>query len=251
MDARRSESSLGGKVYLCNSGAEAVEAAIKVVRKARPRGDVVVVHGAFHGRTYGALSATPQESKQAAFAPLVPGFRVVEATAAALSEAVDERTAAVLLEPIQGETGVNVLGEDALRAARAARPRGGSGPAPGGRARAPRARARGARPRTDAGLRYRRARTRGGAPRAVRAAARRERHRTRHRAPVAGADRRGGRDRRGAREAACRPRGLRPCAGLCPEGSSSTTISVASTWTPCTPFSAASPTGRGDAATSS
>ncbi len=81
---------------------------------------MVVVHGAFHGRTYGALSATPQESKQAAFAPLVPGFRVVEPTAVALSEAVDERTAAVLLEPIQGETGVNVLGEDALRAARAA-----------------------------------------------------------------------------------------------------------------------------------
>jgi len=112
--------SLGGKVFLCNSGAEANEAAIKLARKARPRGDVVVVHGAFHGRTYGALSATPQESKQAAFAPLVPGFRVVEPTAAALSEAVDERTAAVLLEPIQGETGVNVLGEDALRAARAA-----------------------------------------------------------------------------------------------------------------------------------
>src|SRR5437763_467760 len=105
--------SLGGKVYLCNSGAEANEAAIKLARKAHPEGDVVVVHGAFHGRTYGALSATPQESKQAAFAPLVPGFRAVEPTAVALSEAVDERPAAVLLEPIQGETGVNVLGEDA------------------------------------------------------------------------------------------------------------------------------------------
>jgi len=112
--------SLGGRVYLCNSGAEANEAAIKLARKAHPEGDVVVVHGAFHGRTYGALSATPQESKQAPFAPLVPGFRAVEPTAVALSEAVDERTAAVLLEPIQGETGVNVLGEDALRAARAA-----------------------------------------------------------------------------------------------------------------------------------
>jgi predicted acetylornithine/succinylornithine family transaminase len=107
------------RVFLCNSGAEANEAAIKLARKARPAGDVVVAHGAFHGRTYGALSATPQESKQAAFAPLVPGFRVVEPSAAALSEAVDERTAAVLLEPIQGETGVNVLAEDALHAARA------------------------------------------------------------------------------------------------------------------------------------
>src|SRR5438105_6606373 len=118
--ARLVDLSLGGKAYLCNSGAEANEAAIKLARKAKPAGDVVVVHGAFHGRTYGALSATPQESKQAAFAPLVPGFRVVEPTAAALSGAVDERTAAVLLEPIQGETGVNVLAGDALRAVRAA-----------------------------------------------------------------------------------------------------------------------------------
>ena len=71
---RLSAISLGGRVYFANSGAEANEAAIKLARKARPRGDIVVVHGAFHGRTYGALSATPQESKQAPFAPLVPGF---------------------------------------------------------------------------------------------------------------------------------------------------------------------------------
>ena len=67
-------------MYFCNSGAEASEAAIKLVRKAHPGGDVVVVYGAFHGRTYGALSATPQESKQAPFAPLVPGFRAVDPT---------------------------------------------------------------------------------------------------------------------------------------------------------------------------
>src|SRR5437660_4320967 len=103
------ESSLGGKAYLCNSGAEANEAAIKLARKARPAGDVVVVYGAFHGRTYGALSATPQETKQAPFAPLVPGFRVVAPEPQALAGAVDERTAAVVLEPIQGETGVHVL----------------------------------------------------------------------------------------------------------------------------------------------
>ena len=78
---RLSESSLGGKVFFCNSGAEANEAAIKLARKARAGGDVVVVNGAFHGRTYGALSATPQEAKQAPFAPLVPGFRAVEADA--------------------------------------------------------------------------------------------------------------------------------------------------------------------------
>jgi predicted acetylornithine/succinylornithine family transaminase len=117
---RLSRSSLGGKVFFCNSGAEANEAAIKLVRKARPGGDVVVVLGAFHGRTYGSLSATPQEAKQAPFAPLVPGFRAVEPTAAAITAAVDERTAAVLLEPIQGESGVNVLSEECLQAARAA-----------------------------------------------------------------------------------------------------------------------------------
>ncbi len=117
---RLSRSSLGGKVFFCNSGAEANEAAIKLVRKARPAGDVVVVRGAFHGRTYGSLSATPQEAKQAPFAPLVPGFRAVEPTAEAIAAAVDERTAAVMLEPIQGESGVNVLSAECLRAARTA-----------------------------------------------------------------------------------------------------------------------------------
>jgi acetylornithine/N-succinyldiaminopimelate aminotransferase len=115
---RLSRSSLHGKVFFCNSGAEANEAAIKLARKARLGGDVVVVHGAFHGRTYGALSATPQESKQAPFAPLVPGFRAVDPTPAAISAAVDAHTAAVFLEPIQGETGVNVLSEETLKAAR-------------------------------------------------------------------------------------------------------------------------------------
>jgi acetylornithine/N-succinyldiaminopimelate aminotransferase len=115
---RLSQSSLGGKVYFCNSGAEANEAAIKLARKAKARGDVVVVHHAFHGRTYGALSATPQEAKQAPFAPLVPGFKVVAPEPGALTAAIDEHTAAVLLEPIQGETGVNVLSEELLLAAR-------------------------------------------------------------------------------------------------------------------------------------
>ncbi len=115
-----SESSLGGKVFFCNSGAEANEAAIKLARKARAAGDVVVVHGAFHGRTYGALSATPQESKQAPFAPLVPGFRAVAPEPDALRAAVDARTAAVLVEAIQGESGVHVLSAELLAAAREA-----------------------------------------------------------------------------------------------------------------------------------
>jgi len=117
---RLSASSLGGKVFFCNSGAEANEAAIKLVRKARHGGDIVVLTGAFHGRTYGALSATPQEAKQAPFAPLVPGFRAVPADPSAVAAAVDGNTAAVVLEPIQGETGVHVLSEALLQAARAA-----------------------------------------------------------------------------------------------------------------------------------
>jgi predicted acetylornithine/succinylornithine family transaminase len=117
---RLSDSSLGGKVFFCNSGAEANEAAIKLARKARPAGDFVVALGAFHGRTYGSLSATPQEAKQAPFAPLVPGFRAVEPTPEAIAGAVDASTAAVILEPIQGESGVHVLSEETLQAARTA-----------------------------------------------------------------------------------------------------------------------------------
>ncbi len=120
LSARLAESSLGGKVFLCNSGAEAIEAAIKLVRRARPQGNVVVLQGAFHGRTYGALSATPQEAKQAPFAPLVPGFVVVPRDPAALAAAVDSHTAAVLLEPIQGESGIHVLPDELLHAAREA-----------------------------------------------------------------------------------------------------------------------------------
>jgi acetylornithine/N-succinyldiaminopimelate aminotransferase len=112
--------SFGEAVFFCNSGAEANEAAIKLVRKARPRGDVVVFHGAFHGRTYGALSATPQESKQAPFAPLVPGFRAIPVDPEAVREAVDERTAAVLMEPVLGESGVHPMPAEVLRAAREA-----------------------------------------------------------------------------------------------------------------------------------
>jgi predicted acetylornithine/succinylornithine family transaminase len=126
LSARLAESSLGGKVFLTNSGAEAIEAAIKLVRRARPGGNVVVLQGAFHGRTYGALSATPQESKQAPFAPLVPGFVVVPKDPGALAAAVDERTAAVLVEPIQGETGIHVLDDELLLAAREACDRAGA-----------------------------------------------------------------------------------------------------------------------------
>jgi acetylornithine/N-succinyldiaminopimelate aminotransferase len=126
LSARLAESSLGGKVFLCNSGAEANEAAIKLARRARPGGNVVVFQGGFHGRTYGALSATPQESKQAPFAPLVPGFVVVPKDPDALLDAVDAETAAVLLEPIQGETGIHILSDELLEVARAACDRTGA-----------------------------------------------------------------------------------------------------------------------------
>ncbi|HVF77599.1 MAG TPA: acetylornithine/succinylornithine family transaminase [Solirubrobacteraceae bacterium] len=118
--ARLSQSSLGGKVHFANSGTEAVEAALKLARKAKQGGTIISVQRAFHGRTFGSLSATPQESKQAPFAPLVPGFFAVAPNAEAVAGAVDSRTAAVILEPVQGESGVCVLDDEVLRAARAA-----------------------------------------------------------------------------------------------------------------------------------
>jgi acetylornithine/N-succinyldiaminopimelate aminotransferase len=126
LSAALAQSSLGGKTWLCNSGAEANEAAIKLVRRARPRGNIVVLRDGFHGRTYGALSATPQESKQAPFAPLVPGFIVAPKDPDALTALVDENTAAVLMEPIQGETGVHPLTPELLHAAREACDRTGA-----------------------------------------------------------------------------------------------------------------------------
>ena len=127
LSARLSEISLGGKVFLCNSGAEAVECALKLARRHRAGGGFVVVEGGFHGRTMGALSATPQESKQAPFAPLVPGFTVVPRDDPdALAAAVADHTAAVLLEPIQGESGIHPLSDDVLVAAREACDRHGA-----------------------------------------------------------------------------------------------------------------------------
>jgi predicted acetylornithine/succinylornithine family transaminase len=124
---RLSRSSLGGKVFFSNSGAEAIECAIKLARRNRAGGDLVVVEDGFHGRTYGALSATPQEAKQAPFAPLVPGFKVVPRDdPEALAAAVDGSTAAVLLEPVQGESGIHPLADEMLAAARSACDRHGA-----------------------------------------------------------------------------------------------------------------------------
>jgi predicted acetylornithine/succinylornithine family transaminase len=121
---RLSESSLGGRVFLANSGTEAIECAIKVARKhAHGRGvaapEIVSFEGDFHGRSYGALAATPGLARDEALGPMLPGFRSVPRNdAAALHAAVGERTAAVLLEPIQGEAGVYPTSDEALLAAR-------------------------------------------------------------------------------------------------------------------------------------
>jgi acetylornithine/N-succinyldiaminopimelate aminotransferase len=124
---RLAERSLGGKVFLCNSGAEAVECALKLCRRHRAGGGFVVLEGGFHGRTMGALSATPQESKQAPFAPLVPGFKAVPRDdPAALAAAVDDSTAAVVCEVIQGESGIHPVDPELLAAAREACDRHGA-----------------------------------------------------------------------------------------------------------------------------
>jgi acetylornithine/N-succinyldiaminopimelate aminotransferase len=118
---RLADSSIGGKVFLSNSGTEAIECAMKLARKRKPGGGFVVLEGGFHGRTMGALSATPQESKQAPFAPLVPGFQVVGRNDPnALAAAVDDSTAAVIAEPVQGEAGIHPLSPEMLHAAREA-----------------------------------------------------------------------------------------------------------------------------------
>jgi predicted acetylornithine/succinylornithine family transaminase len=123
---RLSESSLGGKVFLCNSGTEAAECAIKLVRKhARRRGDVypeiVSLDGGFHGRTLGALAATPRLADDDRFGPLPRGFTAVPRDdPAALRDAVRPETAAVLIEPIQGEAGVFPIADEMLVAAREA-----------------------------------------------------------------------------------------------------------------------------------
>lgn len=101
--------------FFCNSGAEAVEGALKLARIATGKPGFVATEGAFHGKTFGALSATGREKYRKPFEPLLPGFRHVPfGDADALAEAVDETTAAVIVEPIQGEGGVRLPPEDYL-----------------------------------------------------------------------------------------------------------------------------------------
>jgi LysW-gamma-L-lysine/LysW-L-ornithine aminotransferase len=116
-----------GSVFLSNSGTEATEAALKIARSATGRPKVVAAMRGFHGRTMGALSATWRRDLKEPFEPLVPGFvHVPYNDVAALETAVDETTALVLLEPVQGEGGVHVASAEYLRAARAAADRSGA-----------------------------------------------------------------------------------------------------------------------------
>lgn len=107
------------RVFFCNSGTEAVEAAIKFSRIATGRTNVIAAMRAFHGRTFGALSATYNKKYREPFEPLVPGFsHVAYNDIAALEAAVNDQTAAVILEPVQGEGGVYPADNAYLEAAR-------------------------------------------------------------------------------------------------------------------------------------
>ena len=110
------EASFDGAVFFTNSGAEAVETAIKLARRwGSGRHEIIVMERSFHGRTIAALSATGQTKHQEGFAPLVPGFvRVPFNDLAAVAAAVTPKTVAVLLEPIQGEGGVRVADDTFL-----------------------------------------------------------------------------------------------------------------------------------------
>lgn len=110
-----------GRVYFGNSGAEANEAALKLARlhgRGTDRTRILTLKGGFHGRTMGALALTGKPALQADFLPMVPGVEHIDATIEALDAAMDERVAALLVEPIQGEAGVVELPEGYLRAAR-------------------------------------------------------------------------------------------------------------------------------------
>jgi len=106
------------RAFLCNSGAEAVEAALKFARISTGRSEIVCAVKAFHGRTFGALSATFNPKYREGFGPLVPGFSHIPFNRAdKLREAVSESTAAVMIEVIQGEGGVNIGTAEFLAAA--------------------------------------------------------------------------------------------------------------------------------------
>jgi len=117
--------SFADKVFFCNSGTEAIEAAIKLARRygrevlREDRYEIITMRGSFHGRTLGALTATAQERLHRGFEPLLPGFQYVPYNdVSAVQAAVNERSCAILVEPIQGEGGVIVPSAGYLKALR-------------------------------------------------------------------------------------------------------------------------------------
>ncbi len=112
------------KVFFCNSGAESIEAALKICRKyasmkSKPGRDIITMEHSFHGRTYGAVTATGQEKYQKGLAPLMPGIKHVPFNdIEALKAAVDKNTCGILLEPVQGEGGIHPADKEYLRAVR-------------------------------------------------------------------------------------------------------------------------------------
>jgi predicted acetylornithine/succinylornithine family transaminase len=119
------ENSFADKVFFCNSGAEANEAAIKLARKYAhdnlkgDRYEILTMRGSFHGRTLAAITATAQEKFHVGFAPLPEGFRYVPFNdVRALEKAIRKKTCAVMVEPIQGESGVQMPSPDYLKGVR-------------------------------------------------------------------------------------------------------------------------------------
>jgi acetylornithine/N-succinyldiaminopimelate aminotransferase len=117
--------SFADKVFFCNSGTEAVEAAIKLARRyarevlKEDRYEIVTMQGSFHGRTMGALAATAQDRFHKGFEPVPPGFRYVPFDdVPAVEEVINKQTCAVLVEPVQGEGGVNVPSDGYLKSLR-------------------------------------------------------------------------------------------------------------------------------------
>ena len=119
---RLSEKTHGYKAFFCNSGAEATEGAIKIARKwaKQAKGpdavEILTAYKSFHGRTYGALSATGQDSVKAGFEPIVPGFRHMRfMDRQVISQNMPDDTCAVMLETVQGESGVYPAGKEYLQ----------------------------------------------------------------------------------------------------------------------------------------
>jgi acetylornithine/N-succinyldiaminopimelate aminotransferase len=109
----------GAQAFFCNSGAEAIEAALKYARKATGKPGIVALENSFHGRTFGALAVTGQPSKREAFEPLVPGAAFAKLNdLASLAAVVRDDTGCILLEPIQGEGGIHPATPEFLAEAR-------------------------------------------------------------------------------------------------------------------------------------